>query len=165
MALAVEYRLSEFDAQCDAIRRGLVSVVPQRSLQLFTGIELEILVCGNSHIEVEQLKKHATYQGWDASSSGVQRFWRAFEQLSYKERSGLVRFAWGRSRLPKETDWNTHGQPFKLTKKTGGDASGYPLAHTCFFQLEFPEYSSDKVALQRLRYVATVAASEAFGFA
>jgi hypothetical protein len=162
---AVEYRLSEFDAQCEAIRRGLVSVVPQRSLQLFTGVELEILVCGNSRIEVEQLKKHATYQGWEKSSPGAQRFWRAFERLSYKERSGLVRFAWGRSRLPKEADWSTHGQPFKLTKKNGGDGAGYPLAHTCFFQLEFPEYSSDDVAVQRLRYVATVAASEAFGFA
>ena len=76
-----------------------------------------------------------------------------------------MRFAWGRSRLPKEADWSTHGQPFKLTKKNGGDGAGYPLAHTCFFQLEFPEYSSDDVAVQRLRYVATVAASEAFGFA
>ncbi len=162
---AIDYRLSEFDAQCDAIRRGLSSVVPQRALQLFTGVELEILVCGDARIEIEQLKKHATYQGWNKDAPGVQRFWRAFEKLNYKERSGLVRFAWGRSRLPKEEDWSTHGQPFKVTKKNGGDGAGYPLAHTCFFQLEVPEYSSDKVAEQKLRFCATVAAGMGFGFA
>ena len=95
---AIEFRLHEFDVQCLAIHRGLTSIVPQRALQLFTGVELEILICGDSKIEVEQLKKHATYQGWDENSIGAKRFWRAFEELSYKERSGLVRFAWGRSR-------------------------------------------------------------------
>ena len=135
---AIEVRLREFDVQCRAILRGLTSVVPQRALQLFTGAELEILICGDSKIEVDQLKKHATYHGWTEKDEGAKRFWRAFEKLTYKERSGLVRFAWGRSRLPKEEDWSTHGSPFKLTKKNGGDAAGYPLAHTCFFQLKYP---------------------------
>lgn len=162
---AIAYRCHEFDGQCRAIQRGLTSLVPHRALQLLTGVELEILICGDARIEVAQLKKHATYQGWDESEAGVVRFWNAFEQLNYKERSGLVRFAWGRSRLPKEEDWSTHGAPFKLTKKNGGDGAGYPLAHTCFFQLELPEYSSDEVALQRLRFVATTASGMGFGFA
>jgi E3 ubiquitin-protein ligase HERC2 len=162
---AVEVRLCEFDVQCRAILRGLTSVVPQRALQLFTGAELEILICGDSKIEADQLKKHATYQGWTEQDQGVQRFWRAFEKLTYKERSGLVRFAWGRSRLPKEEDWSTHGSPFKLTKKNGGDSAGYPLAHTCFFQLECPVYSTDEIALQKLRFCATVAAGMGFAFA
>jgi hypothetical protein len=68
-------------------------------------------------------------------------------------------------RLPKEEDWSSHGQPFKLTKKNGGDGAGYPLAHTCFFQLEVPEYSSDEVAVQRLKFCATIAAGMGFGFA
>ena len=68
-------------------------------------------------------------------------------------------------RLPKEEDWSSHGQPFKLTKKNGGDGAGYPLAHTCFFQLEVPEYSSDEVAVKRLKFCATIAAGMGFGFA
>jgi len=132
---------------------------------LFTGLELEILVCGDSKIEVAQLQKHATYHGWSKDDIGVKRFWKAFGKLSYKERSGLIRFSWGRSRLPKEEDWDTHGAPFKLTKKSGGDSAGFPLAHTCFFQLEVPVYSTDEKCLEKLKFCATVAAGMGFGFA
>jgi hypothetical protein len=161
---AIEYRLHEYDVQCKAILRGLTHVVPQRALQLFTGVELEILICGDSNIEVEQLQKHTTYHGWNETDAGVTRFWRSFRKLSYKERSGLVRFAWGRSRLPKEEDWSTHGQPFKLTKKNGGDTV-FPLAHTCFFQMEVPEYTNDSVCYKMLLFCATVGSGMGFGFA
>ena len=57
-----------------------------------------------------------------------------------------IRFAWGRARLPREEDWD---KPFKLTRRNGGDKS-LPVAHTCFFQVEMPEYSSQEKAKKAL---------------
>ncbi|CAE7917480.1 UPL2, partial [Symbiodinium sp. KB8] len=76
------------------------------------------------------------------------RFWRIMEGLSNEDLSNFVRFVWGRSRLPKPSEWGTD-KPFKLTKRGGGDDQ-LPLAHTCFNQLELPDYSSEEVMKQRL---------------
>ena len=56
-----------------------------------------------------------------------------------------------RSRLPKADNWD---RPFKLTKKNGGDDI-LPLAHTCFFQIELPAYSTDEIMKQRLIAAST----------
>jgi hypothetical protein len=54
-----KYRRSEFSLQCDAMRRGLASVVPQALLSLFTWRELETQVCGRGVTldDLELLKK------------------------------------------------------------------------------------------------------------
>ena len=75
-----------------------------------------------------------------------QRFWRVMEGLSNKDRSLFLRFTWGRSRLPKSDNWP---RPLKLCYKDAGDEM-LPLAHTCFFQLELPQYSTDAIMRERL---------------
>ena len=52
-----EERLHEFDAQVDAIRRGLSCIVPFRSLQYLTPEELEICVCGDPEVDINFWKK------------------------------------------------------------------------------------------------------------
>eukprot|EP00501_MAST-03F_sp_TOSAG23-6_P000059 GSMAST32.ASY1.ANO1.60.1 assembled CDS len=149
--LALIARLSEFNVQIDAIRRGLFELVPERSIRLLSGEQLQILVCGNTTVDIRVLKKHTLYEGWRGKSNNifVKRFWRAIEKLNQSERSQFIRFVWGRSRLPRESDW---GRPFKLTRRGGGDST-LPVAHTCFFQCEFPEYSSDEKCAAAIQVV------------
>lgn len=92
------------------------------------------------------LKQHTVYVGWNESHPVVERFWRVLNSISNKDRSLFLRFAWGRSQLPKTADWP---RPFKLCHKEAGDEM-LPLAHTCFFQLELPQYSSDAIMKERL---------------
>lgn len=42
------FRLHEFDEQVAAVREGMARVVPVPLLSLFTGYELETMVCGFS---------------------------------------------------------------------------------------------------------------------
>jgi hypothetical protein len=147
LALVHNLRDREFDAQCAAIRRGLVSVVPPRALQLLTWRETELLVCGDPIVDVELLKKHTQYDTYEESAQGVQRFWRCFETLSNEERGKFIRFSWGRSRLPEPGQFT---RKFRLSKRGGHDGS-LPVAHACFWQVEWPEYSTDEIALQRMR--------------
>ena len=71
----------------------------------------------------------------------VKRFWKVMEGLDNKDRSQFLRFTWGRSRLPHKDNWP---RPFKLVARNYGDDM-LPLAHTCFFELELPQYSTDQI--------------------
>ena len=64
------------------------------------------------------------------------------------------RFVWGRSRLPLTAE-GFKDQRFRLQQfpRTGRPADQYlPVAHTCFFSLELPRYSSLQVTRERLQY-------------
>lgn len=76
----------------------MAAVVPERALKLCTWQALEMLVCGDPHIDVDVLMAHTTYHGagFNAGNSTVKRFWRVFRSMTDKERSKFVMFAWGR---------------------------------------------------------------------
>lgn len=57
------YRLHEFDEQVKVVREGMSKVVPVPLLTLFSGYELETLVCGSPDIPLALLKTVATYKG------------------------------------------------------------------------------------------------------
>ena len=93
------------------------------------------------------MREHTVYQGWSDDHPVVQRFWRVMNELTSKDRALFLRFTWGRSRLPKTgSEWP---RPFKLCLKEESDEM-LPVAHTCFFQLELPPYSSDAIMRKRL---------------
>jgi hypothetical protein len=144
-----EERLHEFDAQVDAIRRGLSCIVPFRSLQYLTPEELEICVCGDPEVDINFWKKNTKYTGsnFNANHPLANRFWSAMQELSQQQRVAFIKFAWGRSRLPSRNsreEWH-----FKLTI-SNAPTSNLPLAHTCFFQIELPKYPSKAMMKERL---------------
>lgn len=61
--LALNYRLHEFDTQVSAVREGMSKVIPVPFLALFSGPELETMVCGSPDIPLTLLKSVATYKG------------------------------------------------------------------------------------------------------
>jgi len=149
--LIEEYRLHEFDAQAAAIRRGLASLIPHRLLSLYTWDQLEVMVCGSSTIDIKLLKSVTEYSSCSSTDTHIQYFWQILEEFSEEERSTFLRFVWGRSRLPLTADG--FSQRFKLQLFGKQPADQYlPVAHTCFFSLEFPSYSSLEVAKEKLRY-------------
>lgn len=79
----------------------MARVVPVPLLSLFTGHELETMVCGSPDIPLDLLKSVATYKGIDANAPLVHWFWDTLEGFSNAERSLFLRFVWGRTRLPR----------------------------------------------------------------
>lgn len=76
------------------------------------------------------------------------------QQLDSSERSQLINFCSGRSRLPAAA--SDFHMSFKLTApppRAEKDPDEYlPIARTCFFSLSLPKYSSVEVCLQKLKY-------------
>lgn len=111
--LSTHLRLHEFDIQVQAMREGMAKVVPVPLLSLFTGPELETMVCGSHEISIQLLKSVTTYKGIDPSASLVRWFWEVMESFNNSERSLFLRFVWGRTRLPR-TAADFRGRDFVL---------------------------------------------------
>jgi len=149
--LVIQYRLHEVDQQCAAIRAGLGQMIPLRPLTLFNWQELQTMVCGSPTVNVDLLKKCTRYEGLSESDEVVNRFWRVLRSMSESEKSLFLKFVWGRSRLPLSESQFT--QPFKLTRLSHSRPDvALPVAHTCFFQLDLPNYSSEITMRDKLLY-------------
>eukprot|EP00455_Lapot_gusevi_P027145 TRINITY_DN2870_c0_g2_i2.p1 TRINITY_DN2870_c0_g2~~TRINITY_DN2870_c0_g2_i2.p1 ORF type:complete len:1706 (-),score=731.31 TRINITY_DN2870_c0_g2_i2:147-5264(-) len=147
--LVVERRLSEFEPMLRAIQKGLSAVIPLRNLSLFSWMDLETMVCGNPHIDVEILRRHTVYQGLTASSAVVKWLWQALTSFNSEERQLFLRFVWGRNRLPPtEADWTNQFTINAL--RSSPDA--LPVSHTCFFSLDLPPYQSYEVLRSKLLF-------------
>jgi len=71
------------------------------------------------------------------------------EAFTDSERVLFMRFVSGRSRLPTNlADLSQRFQVMKVDKPP----DGLPTAQTCFFQLRLPQYSSQEMLAEKLRY-------------
>jgi hypothetical protein len=147
--LCESYRVEEISKQCLAMREGLSTIVPIGVVNMWTWEQLELNVCGKKGFDIELLKEHADFKDGYASDTEFQSWmWESLGNFNEEEREQFLRFCWGRSRLPIAKDGWTH--PFTVTTKRGND-DALPSAHTCFFQIDVPRYSSQKIMEKRLR--------------
>ncbi|CAM9151525.1 unnamed protein product [Scytosiphon promiscuus] len=145
------FKMREYREPVEAIRDGLASVIPVDHLRLFAWDELEMFVCGRKDVDVDLLEACTEYSLCCRQDSHVAAFWDVLRSFSPKEKSLFLRFAWGRSRLPLSAE--QFHQPFKIQAFARAPADAYlPVAHTCFFSLELPRYSSREVLENKLRY-------------
>jgi len=147
--LVIKARLEESSLQIEALKRGLGRVVPLELLQMFSGAELETMVCGRPEVDLELMKRHTTYEGVSSGDAHVQFMWRALESFSTEQRKKFLRFVWGRSRLPSSDE--AFRQNFKVAGFSGNNRA-LPRAHTCFFQIDLPNYQSYESARQQILY-------------
>jgi len=152
----LRYRLTEFEEQCEAIRRGLATVVPLQLLSLFTWQELESRVAG-SVVDVDMLESATNYQSVQATDPHIKLFWQMMrERYTDEQRSRFVSFVWGRSRLPT-TIAGFGSDRFKITPHSREDSAKdvnkmLPITHTCFFSLELPKYTNLDAMTDRMTY-------------
>eukprot|EP00327_Prymnesium_parvum_P027476 CAMPEP_0195591054 /NCGR_PEP_ID=MMETSP0814-20130614/34454_1 /TAXON_ID=97485 /ORGANISM="Prymnesium parvum, Strain Texoma1" /LENGTH=309 /DNA_ID=CAMNT_0040730097 /DNA_START=1 /DNA_END=930 /DNA_ORIENTATION=- len=154
--LAIAARLHEGTTQCHAVLAGLRTVVPSiRLLSLMTGHDLELLTCGEAAIDLQMLKRHTSYGAslpGGANEPHIRLFWQVLEELDAEERRQFLAFSWGRNRLPlTDADWG--GNTMKIhTLETPKPNGHFPVAHTCFFSIEWPKYTTREIAKDKLLY-------------
>ncbi len=142
----------------EAMRRGMANIIPDRGIALCSDRDLRVLVCGPDQIDIEVLKRHTQYgRPFALGHPVVTAFWTVMERMSHRERQMVIRFAWGRNKLPPTEDaWAGtvfRFDPFYLAGPRGlverKDESLFE-AHTCFFQLKVPFFSSAEVLRRKL---------------
>ena len=141
--LCLKKRLNESSEQLDAIRAGLSDIVPLDLFSLYTPKEIEVLFCGSPDVDVKALRDNAQYDApMTADTPAVQYFWQTLQEMSGEEKTQFVTFCRGSSRL-RPSD------KLVISASNKKAMDGFPIARTCFFQLQLPEYSSLEVFKQR----------------
>ncbi|CAG5121382.1 unnamed protein product, partial [Candidula unifasciata] len=146
-----------------AVITGLSSLIPYQALAIMTPYDLEIRTSGRPQISLDFLKAHTMYQvGLVESDSHIEYFWTALESFSQEELARFIKFACNQERIPQTCLCQEGGPdsahvppyPMKIAPPdgTGPPDSRYIRVETCMFMVKLPQYSSQEVMTQRLRY-------------
>ncbi|XP_052273526.1 E3 ubiquitin-protein ligase HECTD3-like [Dreissena polymorpha] len=138
-----QIRMTEFDEQIAALRSGLLKTIPQAVLDLLTWQELEQRISGDPEISIEALKLSTHYDDVDEKGVRVKYMWEALRNFSNEDRSRFLRFITGRRRLPATVH---------ISSGRDNAVDCLPESSTCGNTLYLPNYSSAKMAEEKIRY-------------
>ena len=85
-------RLTESFAATEAMREGILSVIPQAAISLMNWNELRDIVCGSRTVDIARLKANTEYDDdVDPSEPHIGFFWEALTEFSEDERSTFLK--------------------------------------------------------------------------
>lgn len=154
-------------SQLKNLLQGLYDVVPKKLLHIFTENEIELLISGLPEIDVDDWRANTEYQGYHADSPQIQWLWQCIREFSSEERALLLQFVTGTSKVPLDGFASLPGmrgnvQIFSV-HRSHANTNSLPTSHTCFNQLDLPEYESLEMLRDRLS-LALRLGNEGFGF-
>ncbi|KAL9586206.1 MAG: hypothetical protein Q9203_003937 [Teloschistes exilis] len=161
--LITEWRIQKrVEQQFDAFVAGFNELIPPDLVNVFDERELELLIGGIADIDVADWKKHTDYRGYEETSPVIQNFWKCIQGWDAEQKSRLLQFATGTSRIPVNGFKDLQGSdgPRRFTIENSGSTEHLPKSHTCFNRLDLPAYSSFDTLQQKL----TIAVEETMGF-
>jgi len=156
--LYVDYVLNRsVQSQFESFNRGFQKVCGGVALDIFEAKELELLICGNPVLDMQDLRDGASYDdGYDAESKAIHMFWEVVLKFNEEEKRLFLKFLTGSDRSPID---GLSKLKFVISKN-GTDDVRLPSAHTCFNHLLLPDYSCVSVLEAKLK----LAISNAEGF-
>ncbi|KAK3383979.1 hypothetical protein B0T24DRAFT_646110 [Lasiosphaeria ovina] len=155
----IEKRIAE---QFQAFKEGFHELIPHDLINVFDERELELLIGGIAEIDVDDWKKHTDYRGYTESDEVIQYFWQTVRSWDGEQKSRLLQFTTGTSRIPVNGFKDLQGSdgPRRFTIEKAGEIGNLPKAHTCFNRLDLPPYKN----LEMLQGKLTIAVEETMGF-
>ena len=153
----VEYRFEENKNAIQMFRRGLVSIIPESAIATLTGEEFQLIVCGSKIVDIQRLRENTEYDD-DVSPEDqhIQHFWQVLQDFSEAEKIAFLKFVWARPSLPPKGVEFT--QKMRILSASADETVGntnhdmfLPKAHTCFFSINLPKYSTKEVSLNSAR--------------
>ncbi|KAI7402356.1 putative E3 ubiquitin-protein ligase, partial [Hortaea werneckii] len=161
--LITEWRIQKrVEEQFNAFVTGFHELIPADLVNVFDERELELLIGGIADIDVDDWKKHTDYRGYTENDPVVQNFWQCIRSWDSEQKSRLLQFATGTSRIPVNGFKDLQGSdgPRRFTIEKSGEEGQLPKAHTCFNRLDMPPYKSFDALQQKLLW----AVEETVGF-
>ncbi|KIN06583.1 hypothetical protein OIDMADRAFT_190940 [Oidiodendron maius Zn] len=161
--LMVKWRIQKrIDEQFQAFSTGFHELIPAELVNVFDERELELLIGGIAEIDVDDWKKHTDYRGYAESDEVIKFFWQTIRSWDGEQKSRLLQFATGTSRIPVNGFKDLQGSdgPRRFTIEKQGELNNLPKSHTCFNRLDLPPYKT----LEALQTKLTMAVEETVGF-
>ncbi|CDW76386.1 ubiquitin-protein ligase [Stylonychia lemnae] len=153
--------------QIDSFLEGFYELIPKDLISIFNHKELELLISGLPNFDLNDLKQNTEYMGYNAQSSQILWLWEILETFENSERAEFLQFVTGSSKVPLDGFKGLMGmrgpQKFTVAKIKSDDMLRLPSGHTCFNQIDIPEYPSKEIMHERL--LTAIKETKGFGFA
>lgn len=133
--LMVKWRIEKrIEQQFQAFKEGFHELIPQDLINVFDERELELLIGGIAEIDVDDWKKHTDYRGYTESDEVIQFFWQTVRSWDGEQKSRLLQFTTGTSRIPVNGFKDLQGSdgPRRFTIEKAGEINNLPKAHTWY---------------------------------
>ncbi|KAG9857847.1 E3 ubiquitin-protein ligase pub1, partial [Aureobasidium melanogenum] len=161
--LVTEWRIQKrVEEQFNAFIQGFHELIPSDLVNVFDERELELLIGGISEIDVDDWAKNTDYRGYDEKDPVIQNFWKCIRTWDSEQKSRLLQFATGTSRIPVNGFKDLQGSdgPRRFTIEKSGEEGQLPKSHTCFNRLDLPPYKTYEALNAKLLW----AVEETVGF-
>lgn len=140
------YFKEEFGSNLSAITEGFFDIIPHRYIAPFNESQLEMLLSGQTDIDLEDWKANTEYSGeLTAESDVVVWFWNWMSKQSPEVHRQVLQFVTGSSNVPLGGFKNLRGVAslvkFNISKAQK-DQGSLPSASTCFNMLKMPAFES-----------------------
>ena len=148
--------------QLEYLAAGFHSFIPAQSIRPFTPTQLRSVMCGDRVIDVADWKKHSVIS--DAGRyehNVVEWFWEHIETLDQSDLVELLYFSTGSRSVPtggfaQMRAGYSEFSPFRITwapyDPTAPPLGQLPRAHTCFNQLDLPDYPTAEILREQLDF-------------
>lgn len=122
------------EEQFNAFMSGFNELIPADLVNVFDERELELLIGGIADIDVDDWKKHTDYRGYQESDEVIQNFWKIVRTWDAEQKSRLLQFTTGTSRIPVNGFKDLQGSdgPRRFTIEKSGDPGALPKSHTWY---------------------------------
>ncbi|KAJ6004169.1 hypothetical protein N7522_005814 [Penicillium canescens] len=161
--LVTEWKIvKRVEEQFNAFMSGFNELIPPDLVNVFDERELELLIGGIADIDVDDWKKHTDYRGYQEQDEVIQNFWKIVRTWDAEQKSRLLQFTTGTSRIPVNGFKDLQGSdgPRRFTIEKSGDPVALPKSHTCFNRLDLPPYKTHEA----LEHKMSIAVEETLGF-
>lgn len=161
--LVTEWKISRrVEEQFNSFLSGFNELIPQELVNVFDERELELLIGGISEIDVDDWMKHTDYRGYSENDEVIQWFWKCVRTWDSEQKSRLLQFTTGTSRIPVNGFKDLQGSdgPRRFTIEKAGEPDALPKSHTCFNRVDLPIYKDYDSMYHKL----TLAVEETVGF-
>lgn len=113
---------------------GFNELIPADLVNVFDERELELLIGGIADIDVDDWKKHTDYRGYQEQDEVIQNFWKIVRTWDAEQKSRLLQFTTGTSRIPVNGFKDLQGSdgPRRFTIEKSGDPAALPKSHTWY---------------------------------
>jgi E3 ubiquitin-protein ligase HUWE1 len=155
----------DFSSQINKFLEGFHEIVPQECISYFEAKELELLISGVPEVDLEDLKGNTDYSGYNPTDQIIVWFWEVVSDYSQEDLAKLVQFITGTSKIPVEGFSQIVGMNGIQRISIHRDPCEHqlPKSHTCFNQLDLPNYASKEILKTKLG-ICLAWGSEGFGF-
>lgn len=126
--------MKRVEEQFNAFMSGFNELIPADLVNVFDERELELLIGGIADIDVDDWKKHTDYRGYQEQDEVIQNFWKIVRSWDAEQKSRLLQFTTGTSRIPVNGFKDLQGSdgPRRFTIEKSGDPVALPKSHTWY---------------------------------